>query len=107
MLVKQIWELEAIFGKKINKIKQREFTYWQYVDTKQTPADIGSRCSLMSTVHDVWQKGPFWLRNSNEWSNHNQKETNFIIGTVANTVDTTNRFDLLLEKYELHKSLRI
>ena len=36
-----------------------------------------------------------------------QKEIKFITKVVANNVDTTTRFDLLLEKHELHKALRI
>ena len=36
-----------------------------------------------------------------------QKETKCITEIVVDIVDTINRFDLLLDKYELHKALGI
>lgn len=50
---------------------------------------------------------------SSEWSNQpviepsleSQKET-FVIQIVASTVDTTTKFDWLLEKHEVHKALK-
>ena len=40
----------------ITKILQKEYIKWYYVPTKQNPADIGSRGSLLSKFPDIWGK---------------------------------------------------
>ena len=99
----------------MNKIKQNANVTWKYVPTKQNPADIGSRGLLISKMPNVWWEGPSWLTNSNEWptqpviqlSVESQKEAKPGKQILANTVETTSTFDTLLEKFELHKVLRV
>ena len=81
----------------------------------QNPADIGSRGSLISKLPNIWLEGPSLLTNSGEWANQSviqlwlesQKETKLEKQIVLNTIEITNVFDKLVEKYELHNALRV
>ena len=83
--------------------------------TKQNPADIGSRDSLISNLRHVWLEGPSWLTNRSEWRNQpiiqpsleSQKEAKLENQILVNTIEISNAFDKLIEKYELHKALRV
>ena len=61
-----------------------------------------------------WE-GPSWLPNSSEWANQpviqpsleSQKEAKLEKQIVVSAIEIANAFDKLLEKYELHKALRV
>ena len=38
---------------RVTKILEKEYIKWYYVPTKQNPADIGSRGSLLSKIPDI------------------------------------------------------
>ena len=64
---------------------------------------------------NVWWECPSWLINSSEWPNQpamqpsveSQKEAKPEKQILANTVETTSTFDALLQKFKLHKVLRV
>ena len=46
---------------RVTKILEKKYMKWYYVPTKQNPADIRSRGSLLSKIPDIWWKGPSWI----------------------------------------------
>ena len=100
---------------RVSKIKQHDYIKWQYVPTKQNPAFIGSRGSLISKLPKEWWEGPSWLTNSSEWPNQpviqplleSQKEAKLEKQIIVNTIEIANAFDKLLGKYESHNALRV
>ena len=100
---------------RVTKILEKEYIKWYYVPTKQNPADIGSRGSLLSKIPDIWWKGPSWIAENSKWpdqpilseSKASEKEAKIILKILATTVKLKDLFDLLLDKYELHKLLRV
>ena len=54
-------------GNKVNKIRETEFINWCYVPTKENPANIGSKGSLIVNISRVWWEGPSWLPGKTKW----------------------------------------
>ena len=56
-------------------------------------------------------EGPSWITNSSEWPNQpaleSQKEAKLEKQIIVNTIEIASAFDKLLDKYELHKVLRV
>ena len=46
----------------VNKILERDDINWQYVPTRDNPADLGSRGSLLTKIPEIWWKGHPWLQ---------------------------------------------
>ena len=46
----------------VNKILERDDINWQYVPTRDNPADLGSRGSLLAKIPEIWWKGHPWLQ---------------------------------------------
>ena len=46
---------------------ERNDLNWQYVPTRDNPADLGSRGSLLSKIPEIWWKGPSWLQVKENW----------------------------------------
>ena len=91
---------------------------WQYVPTRDNPADLGSRGSLLTNIREIWWKGPSWLQVKENWprqpyikpSIESEKEVKISKehkSIVITTVEIQDDFDLLLHKFDLHKALRI
>ena len=114
-MLNQSESYQPFVANRVIKIKQNGYVKWQCVPTKQNPADIGSRGSLISKLPKVWQEGSSWLTNSSEWPNQpviqplleSLKEAKLEKQFVVHTIEIANTFDKLLEKYELHKALRV
>ena len=97
---------------------ERDDISWQYVPTRDNPADLGSRWSLLTKIPEIWWEGPSWLQVKENWprqpdikpSEESQKEVKIskehksIVFTI---VPIQNDFDLILHKFDLHKALRI
>ena len=47
---------------RVNKTLERDGINWQYVPTRDNPADLGSRGSLLSKIPEIKWKGPSWLQ---------------------------------------------
>ena len=46
---------------RVTKILERNNFNWQYVPTRDNPADLGSRGSLLNKIPELSWKGPSWL----------------------------------------------
>ena len=102
---------------RVNKIREKEFINWYYVPTKENPADIGIRGSLIVNISRVWWEGPSWLPDKTKWPNQplitsateSEKKTKRIKELVAIVIQSNQRseYNYLLSKYELLKTLRI
>ena len=102
---------------RVSKILERGIN-WQYVLTRDNPANLGSRGNLLTKIPDIWWKGPSWLQVKENWSRQPDikpsvesekevkvsKEHKYIVITA---VEIQDDFDLLLHKFDLHKALRI
>ena len=47
---------------RVNKILEKDDINWQYVPTRDNPADLGSRGSVLTKIPEIWWKGPSWLQ---------------------------------------------
>ena len=82
---------------------------------QKCPADIGSRGILLSKTPGIWWGGSSWIIENNKWPDqlilNKSKEPNIeakiIKDILAATVKVKDFFDLLLNKYKLHKILRV
>ena len=59
---------KQLAGNRVNKIREKEFINWYYVPTKENPADIGSRGSLIANISRVWKEDPSWLPDETKWT---------------------------------------
>ena len=60
-LTKPLNVLTPFVSNRVEKIRNGGFTF-QYVNTKENPADICSRgCDLLDLNQDLWRYGPTWL----------------------------------------------
>ena len=56
------------FGRnRVNKILERDDINWQYVPTRDNPADLGGRGSLLNKISEIWCEGPSWLQVKENW----------------------------------------
>ena len=75
----------------------------QYAPTKQSPADIGSRGSLIKKLPNVWLESPSLLTNRSELPNYpviqpsleSQKEAKSEKQIVVDSIEIANVFDKL------------
>ena len=58
---------KRFIGKRVDKIREKDFIKWYYVPTKQNPAQIGSKENLISSIPNFWLKGPAWLSDIKKW----------------------------------------
>ena len=106
---------KVFVSNRISKILEREFIAWNYVRTKQNPADIGSRRRPVRKLPELWWTGPTWLKEFPKWpvqpyigpTAESQQECKTIPEVMAATAEALDMFDKLLAKYEFWKFLRI
>ena len=58
---------KQLAGNRANKIREKEFINWYYLPTKENPADIGSRGSLIANISRVGKEDPSWLPDETKW----------------------------------------
>ena len=113
-----LYWLNHFVRNRVNKILERDGINWQYVPTRDNPADLGSRGSLLTKIPEIWWKGPSWLQVKEKWSRQpdikpseeSQKELKISKehkAIVFLTAAIQDDFDLILHKFDLHKALRI
>ena len=93
---------------RVNKILERNNINWQYVPTRDNPADLGSsRRSLLTKIPQIWWKGPSWLQVKENWprqpdiklSVESEKEVKISKehkSIVITAVEIQDDFDLIL-----------
>ena len=52
---------------RVNKILERNNINWQYVPTRDNPADLGSRGGLLNKISEIWWKDLSWLQVKENW----------------------------------------
>ena len=96
---------------------ERDDIYWQYVPTRDDPADLGSRGSLLTKIPEIWWESTFWLHVKGNWprqpdiqpSEESEREIKISKGhksIVFTTVGIQDDFNLILNKFDLSKALR-
>ena len=102
----------------VNKILERDDNIWQYVPTRDNPADLGSRWSLLTTIPEIWWKDPYWWQVKENWPRKQDiktsvesekevkisKEHKSIVITAAKI---QGEFDLILQEFDLNNALRV
>ena len=101
---------------RVSKIQQQSEIAWRHVPTEDNPADIASRGGSLSEKPQWWN-GPEWLHDPCQWpdsfvtqpSPASEAEAKVarevLCATKSNQV--VDEFDQLLEKHDLHSTLRI
>ena len=105
----------------MRKIKEKENIEWNYVNTRENPADIGSRGCHGDELSENWFEGPKWLPKPECWpakieieeSDESEKEalaTKKMIKEVLATAmesETENIREEILIKHPYKRALRI
>ena len=101
---------------RVSKIKQHKEIKWRHVLTLDNPADLASRGESLSET-PLWWNGPGWLNNPDQLpddlvpqsSAASEVEAKVIreVLCVAHTANLPNTYDQLLQKHNLHRTLRI
>ena len=102
---------------RVDKINEKDYITWRDVPTNEKPADIGSRSVYGNQLSSLWWNGPTWLQNRDQWplkpiikaNEETEKEAKKIKTVLAANIKLfeAEKFDTLLEKYNLWKFLRI
>ena len=102
---------------RVDKIKEKDYITWRHVPTNEKPADIGCRTVYGNQITSLWWNGPTWLQNRDQWplqpiikaNEGTEKEAKKIKTVLAANIKLfeADKFDTLLEKYNLWKFLRI
>ena len=77
-----------------NSVNKSDDINWQYVPTREHPAEVGSRESLLTKVLEIWWRGPSWLQVKEKWPMQTDKKP---------SVESEKRLKILKE----HKSIVI
>ena len=96
-------------------VLKKAYIKWQYVNTKEKPADLGSGGCTVNGPTKLWLNGPKWLSKQENWPSditttpRNESVTKLkpIKEILAVAVEEKNPLDELLEKHELWKTIRI
>ena len=99
----------------VAKIREHSYLKWNYVPTRNNPADLGSRGCELRKLCEFWWNGPEWLRDCKNWpeqpditnNDESEIERKMVKELLATTVDLQNPIDTLLNKFTLRKTLRI
>ena len=97
---------------------QRDQINWQYVPTRDNPADLDNRGSLLTKIPEIWWKDPPRIQLKGNWprqpdikpSEDSEKEVKTSKGhksIVIATVKIQDDFYLILHKLNLNKTSRI
>ena len=100
---------------RVAKIREHCYLEWNYVTTRNNPADLGSRDFEQSKLCEFWWDGPEWLGDCKDWPEYfsitkdgeseiERKKLKELLGT---TVDLKNSTGALLNEFTLRKTLRM
>ncbi|XP_048580704.1 uncharacterized protein LOC116619237 isoform X2 [Nematostella vectensis] len=107
-------DYKQFVSNRVHKINSHQDVSWHHVPTKDNPADLGSRGGSVVNA-DMWWKGPEWLSEPGCWpegivleqSVESKAEAKLVRQVLSLAVAERNEIDELLEKYPLHKAVRI
>jgi hypothetical protein len=107
-------EYRQFVENRVHKIQQHPDVKWHHVTTTENPADLGSRGGSVDH-HQLWNLGPSWLSEENEWppdiilepNADSSAELKVTRSVFAATAQVHDDFDQLLDAHEVHKVLRI
>ena len=99
---------------RVKKIRSHQDVNWRYVPTASNPVDLGSRGGKVNNT-EMWWSGPEWLAKTENWppdivtepSTESKAEAKPFREVVSIAVREVNEIDHVLEKFTLHKALRI
>ena len=60
-------EYKQFIRNRVKKILEKAYIQWRYVNTKENPADLGSRGGKVDESTQLWLKGPEWLSKQDVW----------------------------------------
>ena len=105
-------EYKVFVSNRVAKIREHSYLKWNYVPTRNNPADLGSRGCELRKLCEFWWNGPEWLRDCKNWpeqpdiTNNDESEIERKWSKNYYTVDLQNPIDTL-NKFTLRKTLRI
>ena len=101
----------------VNKINKKSCGIFRHVPGELNPADIASRGAKASTLTSDWWNGPRWLQHEREWpedvittaTRETESESKVIKQIMNSTIEQSseNSFILLIDKFNLKKTLRV
>ena len=102
-------------GIRVAKIREHSNLKWNYIPTRNNPADLGSPGCELRKLCEFWWDGPEWLGDCKNWpeqpditnNDESEKERKMVKELLAATDELQNPIDTLLNKFILRKTLRI
>ena len=103
-------DYKQFVSNRVRKIQEKKYIQW-----KENPADLGSRGGHIYNCSDLWWHGPMWLPFPESWpadiattpTKESQTEAKIIREVLGVTVKTDDDLDLVMNKYDLWKAIRI
>ena len=97
-------EYKVLASNRVVKIGENSYLEWNYVPTRNNPADLGSRDCELRKLCEFWWNGPEWLGDCKNWpeqpniTNNDESEVKrkMVKELLATTVDLQNPIDTLL-----------
>lgn len=108
-------QYKQFVANRVSKIKQHPEIEWRHVPSEENPADLASRGGS-SNKKTPWWDGPKWLEDPAQWpdnpltqpSTTSEAEAKVIREVLCAThaENVPDDYDKLLEKHNLHRTLR-
>ena len=103
-------EYRQFVANRVRKIQSHPIILWHHVPTTENPADLGS-----VTEAELWWRGPQWLSDPKNWppgivrqpTQESQAERKIQRELFAGAVKVNDGLNHVLEKFGLHKAMRI
>ena len=107
-------EYRQFVTNRVRKIQSHPNTQWRDVPSTENPADLGSRGGSVTDVQLSW-RGPQWLTDLTSWpedivtqaSQQSDAERKVRREIFAADIKISDDLDHVLEKFDLHKALRV
>ena len=107
-------EYRQFVANRVRKIQSHPNILWHHVPTTENPADLGSRGGSV-TEAELWWRGPQWLSDPKNWppdivrqpTQESQAERKIQRELFAGAVEVNDGLNHVLEKFGLHKAMRI
>ena len=107
-------QCKQLVENRVQKIHAPPEITWRHVPTQQNPADLASRGGAVE-FRELWWHGPEWMSVSKCWPvqqviqacETSREEVKVQREVFEVAVDTTDRLDGVLDKFELSKAINI